>query len=313
MTMPPIPIASRLLRARGMVPLALAGYLSSLLLDQSLAQENRTRVWGINYEEGVRTTLIKQIGMGHKKLQVDIFQHADLDMQISEFFDLDVFFCELRAGRIHYGLMCPFVYAMHPDPPPLDPLLTPMVSKDGAETYSLLVSANSTVTNPRDRRPERVLFVINGNPNILQLWYASIASGKLNVTESNQMDAPKKAFYPVFYGQMDACIIPTHTFNVLKGLNPQIDKRVRELATSPCLPLAFIFANPNLPASERKPVQHATMAFAHGSSGRRVMSLTRLGDLKPFEPQHLHGFLDLRKKRALLPSEPAGISIQPAP
>ena len=82
-----------------------------------------------------------------------------------------------------------------------------------------------------------------------------------------------KATLPVFFRQMDACVVTRKGFDTMAELNPQLGKQLRVLAFSPALvPTAFYFRSACAPEIKNRMI--AEVARIHDSiAGRQVLTV----------------------------------------
>lgn len=271
---------------RGMFLLHCGLSMLAALLPPAAHAQTPERVWGLLLEEGTTETLVKQITVAHTHIAEDMRERHGLNMKIVMYNDPVAFRRDVAANRIHYGVISTHRRVTDMADLRIRPLFTPFLTRAQNDTYSLLVSSRSTIRHPSELVDKEIMLHINGTPLLLEGWTRGLIGSTLVKT---QVDSPRRAVYPVFYGQKEACVVSTQSYEVLKELNPQFEGRLREIAVSPCLPLVIIFCLETTPPDEQNKVIQFAEEMTTGRRGKQVMSLTRIGHLAPFQEKHLEG------------------------
>ena len=123
------------------------------------------------------------------------------------------------------------------------------------EQYLLLVCADSKLDHVADLRGRSLTFHANSRASLAQPWLDSLLlkDGDKPAAEwlGKIIRTPKLAqvVLPVFFHQMDACVVTLTEFETMRELNPQIGRKLKIIARSPELvPSLFCFRADYAPA-----------------------------------------------------------------
>ena len=111
-----------------------------------------------------------------------------------------------------------------------------------------------------------------------------------------EVDKVSKAVLPVFFKQVDACLVSRSGFDTMVELNPQIGEQLKILATSPGFVLAGVFFRKDFREDIKKLVMDTCMKFCTYPSGRQIVTLFKAEAFAPFKPSYFETLLDLTKE-----------------
>ena len=104
---------------------------------------------------------------------------------------------------------------------------------------------------------------------------------------------PAQSILSVFFGQSDACLVNTTTFETMSKLNPQIAQQLVPIMTSPPFISGFLCAHSQMPAPRKKIIQDTTLNLSKSDDGYQVIRLFNTQDLLLFQTDHLATVVDL--------------------
>ena len=111
---------------------------------------------------------------------------------------------------------------------------------------------------------------------------------------------------PVFFRQADACVVARRGFDAMVELNPQLDKQLRVIATSPKFVPATMVYHKDCPA-ERKTMLSNLLRDLHVSeAGRQAQMLFNFREFVVIDASLLQPSLDLLAKAARLKARAGG-------
>jgi phosphonate transport system substrate-binding protein len=107
------------------------------------------------------------------------------------------------------------------------------------EQYFVLVRRDSQLNQLADLRGRSLVFHQNMRACLAQPWLDTLlhkATGQFTaecVGKLTQVPKLSQAVLPVFFHQLDACVITSAEFEIMCELNPQIGQQLKIIATSP--------------------------------------------------------------------------------
>ena len=222
-----------------------------------------------------------------------------LDPQALVFSDSEAVVEALQTGALEVMGLGILDYLAFRDRAPLEAsLVLASAGETVLEEYVLLVH--------RDRMPDS-LAQLRGTRIRIGAWQGGLVRMWLDVLLGREGLPRSQAFFgsvereeravqtilPVFFKQVDACIVERRTLAAMIELNPQIGEDLVVWARLPhILPGVICFSegcDPDLRAS----VRDGGLQLHTAPEGRQVLTLYRSERIVPFEPDHLRGVLAL--------------------
>lgn len=165
--------------------------------------------------------------------------------------------------------------AAHVEPP----YMTAVAGGTIGVEYLLLTHEDSTLRTLADLAGRRIALLDNAAGTLVRPWLeqvlraAQLPAAARHFRELKPVAKPSLAALPVFFRQLEACIITAANFKTLAELNPQLARKLRVIATSPRLvPLLSAFRR-GMPPAHRQDIDHAMEAVGTISSGRQFLTL----------------------------------------
>ncbi|MBK9991384.1 MAG: PhnD/SsuA/transferrin family substrate-binding protein [Verrucomicrobia bacterium] len=116
------------------------------------------------------------------------------------------------------------------------------------ESYLLIVAKRSPIQSLQDLKGKKIL-IHSGSRTCLARPWLDVELSKANLPATanffSSVTTPDKALktvLPVFFGQVDACLVTRRSFDTVIEMNPQIGRELRIIASSPTyVPLIMAF------------------------------------------------------------------------
>lgn len=187
-----------------------------------------------------------------------------------------------------------------------DGALVSLQNGDPTETYIVLTHANSGINSLPDLRGRRVGVLANIRMSLALSWL-DVELAKLELpgvddhfAQFTESTKPAKVVLPVFFQQLDACVVSESTFRTMTELNPQLGRQLRIVAKSaPHVPALFAFTARLSPAF-RDRVMRELSAVDETPSGRQVLAIFQTTQVRSRPESVLRSALDLLDEHARL-------------
>jgi phosphonate transport system substrate-binding protein len=246
------------------------GYLSSLFMDITPGDARAAiRVWG--------DQLIAKQGLNYA-IQVTTF--TNMPSQIEA----------LRAGTIDVVTMSTQDFLKVRERIDASPwCLTVLEDKQSME-YELIVHRDSQVREVADLKGKNLLIAVNDEGLIPQTWLnvmllrASLPEMERFFSAAKVVGKPSRAVLPVFFKQVDVCLIRKDAFRLMIELNPQLGQHLRVVVASPPYLNNIYCLRNGLPASERVELTRGMLSMNTTMEGEQILKLFRTDRLILFEP-----------------------------
>jgi ABC-type phosphate/phosphonate transport system substrate-binding protein len=158
-------------------------------------------------------------------------------------------------------------------------LLIDQAYAEGGLEYLLLVHEESGIKNLADLRGRQLTVTNTADMCLEPAWLESALAaanlGPLDGFFHEIITTPKlsRAVLPVYFHQMDACLVTRHGFAVMCEMNPQLFKKLRVILISPKLvPVLFAF-HKDCPAERKKKLKDAMIGLPATAVGKQIMTL----------------------------------------
>lgn len=174
-------------------------------------------------------------------------------------------------------------------------------------SYQVVVHEASGISSLADLKGRSMVVWENTKMGLAAEWLAALLTGeRLGAPEqllgriSWSAKVSSGAVLPVFFRQLDACLVSAQAMETLYELNPQLRQKLRVLAVSPPLVVNLFAFHKDLPQHTRERLI-ATLAEAHHSAaGRQALTLFQGERLVAVPPAVMDAALELlqRSERA---------------
>lgn len=176
-------------------------------------------------------------------------------------------------------------------------LVTPILSAEyNDKFYSehlLLVRKDSGITGIEQLRGKKIL-IDNGQQGTIPIkWLDSLlakqtlSKGQEFFGRIGELTKGNKVILPVFFHQVDACIVSRRQFETMAELNPQIGQQLMVLVQSPGFATGIIAMRKDAGDLRRDAVFKSLLEIHLDPRGKQIMTLFRIKRLIPYLPEHL--------------------------
>jgi phosphonate transport system substrate-binding protein len=171
----------------------------------------------------------------------------------------------------------------------------------GGDEYLLLVNEDSNLRTLADLRHKSLNVYDNPRMCLAANWLQSLlASSKLGTSEEffgrpSSLSKLSKVVLPVYFRQIDACLVTRRGFSTMCELNPQLGRKLRVLASSPKLITTFMAFHKDTPTSARQRCEAALVGLHKSVAGQQALTLFESSRLVLTDISALRTTLDLVK------------------
>lgn len=142
------------------------------------------------------------------------------------------------------------------------------------ERYVLLVHRNRDVADVGDLRGRKLLLHNSMRMSLASTWVAApLGLSEREAADITRIDNASRTVLPVFFRQADACVVTSSVFEIASELNPQLQKELRVLATSPEVVPALFFFRPGLTSHAKDELENAMLSLHESPAGQQVLIL----------------------------------------
>lgn len=256
-----LPLAPELFAAPGVPPLRLA-------ISQSLVMDVNTNDAG-----AAMSIWVKRLADEMK---------IDVDYNPKSFDSSAEIVSRVRRGTLDAAALNVLEYRQIADA--LDS--TQIVAEAGAvgpEQYLVLVKQDSRFRKVADLRGARMVMLRSPRMCVAPAWLATLldepapAERFFGALTSDGKVA--RVVLPVFFGQMDACLVSRKGFDAMCELNPQVGRQVRNLATSPAMVVTLYGFRKNYHSLYRERFVKALSGLRATVAGRQLATLFQFEEL----------------------------------
>lgn len=188
----------------------------------------------------------------------------------------------------------------------LDPVMVSTVNGKHMTRFLLLVHKNSSISHLTSLRGKSVIFQSYGCGDAHEMWL-DVELDKCGLSRSNsffgritRVKEASKVALPVFFGQVDACIMLDESFKVLVEMNPQLERQLLILARSGEFLGGVVLFPQSIAPAKQASLKHSCLRMSSYPRGKQILTLFRIDNLLDFPPgalDSLQGLFDEHRKR----------------
>ena len=189
--------------------------------------------------------------------------------------------------------LTPLEYMRLRDRTDLIPAFTTVVF--GSQTFReiVLTRRDAKATEILQLRGKSVIVERAGRGLIPMLWldvlvrrHQAVASADFFRTVRTAPNVSKTVL-PVFFGKVDACVVPASSFETMVELNPQIGQQLTAIAESRPITNGFICIRQGFYDRVGAQIEEVISMMHEDPSGRQMLALFHVDQMKPFNPADL--------------------------
>lgn len=217
--------------------------------------------------------------------------------------DLPALIRAINAKQVDVlGLSC-LDYFKIKDQVNLEPGMVVIIGGKPSKEFSLITRRDKGLKNLGELKNSKLLVCDEKPGNGVPLMWLDTFLVKQGVPSSKRLfisikevDKVSQAVLPLFFKQVDACLVSRSGFETMVELNPQIGEQLTILATSPGFVLGGVFFRKDFREDIKKLILDTCMKFSTYSSGKQILTLFKAEAFSPFTPSYFETLLDLTKE-----------------
>ncbi len=206
---------------------------------------------------------------------------------------------DVLAGRIDFVVLSSVDFLIYQPQMHLTPAMVPVQTNGRVtERYLLLVQAASSLTSWQTMAGADLAIVSSAANPLPRMWLeVELARQGLGPARDyfhlhEVRDAPKAAL-PVFFSQLDACIVSDRSLATLAEMNPQVGQDLRIVTNSADLLEGVTSFGPGCSASLRALTLRTIGDLHERPQGRMILDLFGRSSIVPFREEYLQGVREL--------------------
>lgn len=205
----------------------------------------------------------------------------------------------LRSNRVDAVEMTVAEYATLSQVARFDPLFVASTKGQIAEEFVVLVHRDSPIKTLADLQGRHLNLYAHYRAGLARTWLdiELVQAGLPAVPEFLGQLTPKaklsQVILPVFFRQVDACLVTRSGFEIMTELNPQTGKQLKVIAESPgIVPAVFCF-RADVPEATKEPYIAGLRELHQHASGQQVLTIFHREKLEEHPASCLQSALEL--------------------
>ena len=182
----------------------------------------------------------------------------------------------------------------------LDPQFIASFKGDTEFRYLLLISKDKNYNGIKDLKNLRIGITTKYNNDIPKLWF-DVFCAKNNISDIKNyfkeiITTPNESqlILNLFFGKLDACLVPEKIFKIMAELNPQMEARLTPLVSSPYYIFTIMcFTKNYLNEEDRKVFTDNALKMHELVSGKQIMMMMKINKLVLFHDADLDSYRQL--------------------
>jgi phosphonate transport system substrate-binding protein len=205
----------------------------------------------------------------------------------------------LRSNRVDAVEVTAAEYAALTKEAGFDPLF--MASSGGqiTEEYVLVVHRDSNLETLSALRGRRLNLYAHYRACLAQEWLDNLLVGErlpptaLFFSQITSTSKLAQVVLPVFFRQCDACLVTRSGFEIMCELNPQLNKQLKVIATSPAIVPAVFCFRADVSGEIKEPYVAALRELHQHPAGQQVLTIFHRDKLEEHPASCMQSALDL--------------------
>jgi hypothetical protein len=189
----------------------------------------------------------------------------------------------------------------------LEPELVSSAEGDIYGEYYILVRKEDHYRDIKDLKGTN-MGVISGTNHIASRLWLDVTLAKYNIPDKKKffknftMDQKEsQLILNLFFGHLDACIVSSGAFSLMKELNPQISEKIICIQASPKYLWGLLCFIKSIIGEKDKTLFYSrAMHIQELISGKQLFSLIKIDKVVPFQNYYLNSYRDLMKEYTYL-------------
>lgn len=275
------------------VPSLTMGYSAGTLIDVDPEDaQAASQIW-------IRS-LLKNLNQGQTGAQAQVVVYQT-DKEILK---------ALRSESVDILLLTSLEYLTLEHQVSITPFMHTQNYASGQYAYGLYVHKDSGIDHLSQLKNQTLTIQVGSQTGLPQLWLDTLLlengleTSHMLFKNTRAVSKTSQAILPVFFQKFDACLVPITGFDVLSQFNPQINRDLKRIATSPGYSRSLVCARTAYLDQYQNLIQQAIDDLNGNTHGRQLRLLFKVNeDVVPFEPHQLDSVKFLIKKHRALMSE----------
>ncbi len=222
----------------------------------------------------------------------------DLDLKIYE--NYNEVHEDLIKGNLAFLALNVVDFMQLKDKFSLDPQFIASFKGDTEFRYLLLTSKDKNYKDIKDLKNLRIGITSKYNNDIPKLWF-DVFCAKNNISDIKSyfkeiITTPNESqlILNLFFGKIDACLVPEKIFRIMAELNPQMEARLTPLASSPYYIFTIMcFTKNYINEEDRKVFTDNALKMHELVSGKQIMMMMKINKLVLFHDTDLDSYRQL--------------------
>ena len=276
--------------------LFLAG-LSGLIAPQALnGQEKGKRILNVGYSSLMISNVDLKDAQVALKVWSDMLERdkkGQWEQEASVYKDTQDLVQAYKEGKADIIAFTVLEYLLNKDQVEMTPELVGNVGNDPCQQNLLLVHKSSGITDLKGLRGKKLIVENMGTGQVPFMWL-EILLKRLGLepvaeffSQVKVVQKPSQAATPVFFRQADACIVRIAGFDTLVEMNPQFQRDLRILASSPAYLRGITCYRKNFDPEDRKELMASALKLHETAKGQQILTLFKVDRIVLFKPEFL--------------------------
>lgn len=151
------------------------------------------------------------------------------------------------------------------------------------QRYLVLVQSDSNFRSLADLRGRNLVTYKNSTTSMAAAWLeTSLSAAELGPSDTffahstTNVKLSRGVVLPVFFRQVDACLVTQRAFNAMIELNPQLGRQLRVVATSPVVVPSVMVFRRDMPVAAREAFTKLLLDLHKNPIGQQIQTLFQI-------------------------------------
>ncbi|MBT4139598.1 MAG: PhnD/SsuA/transferrin family substrate-binding protein [Candidatus Latescibacteria bacterium] len=239
-----------------------------------------------------------------------------VDVQITVYSDLSLLINAVKEHELDAVTLLPLEYLSLQEDVSLIPIITSYSGDSDGEHYVVLTHRENNIQTIEQLQSRNIIVGTRGDKKVPQLWLdtmlleKSLPETKAFFKSVKYMRKTTQAILPVFFKQVDACLVPKTDFETAIKLNPQLSVGLQIIAESPGFKSTMTCLRSDFHDQHGSHLTQAMETINQTEQGKQFFTLFRVSRILRFEEVHLDNIKNLLQKNQTLSQKSAHRQIE---
>lgn len=236
--------------------------------------------------------------------------NADFLIKVKLYDSFEELTQKLEKDKIALSILSTVDYLTYADKNNFKPMFASLIDNKPGSSYLIITRKDKQFNSISDLKNSSIGITTSYLHKAAAIWLEvllfnnNLPNKDKFFSRTVESTKDSKVVLDVFFGKLDACLIPESAYAVMTELNPQIKAQLKILDQSPFyMNLVLCFTNNLKDKNIYETIKNKIINVTTSSSGKQMLTIMKINSIVPFNEEYLEStkkllstYTDLKKK-----------------